>query len=96
MDSTKGRASAALYHSAIPGADFETPTSSKSEAESKRAAYDAKAAAEEKASQAKKKAGIKTETFRLKVPPQADDEIPVVLKPKSERRVNTNKPSEPF
>lgn len=89
MEPTKGRASAANMRM---GGRVETDEEAKKRAERETAEQNTAA----QIARNRYKNGGASPTFRLKVPPQADDEIPVVLKPKSERRVNTNKPSEPF
>lgn len=84
---TTGRATAANMKI---GGTVETDEEAKRKANLESAAKAAAAFGREQ----KIKAGGASPTFKMQVPPQADDEIPVVLKKK--RPVNQNKPSEPF
>lgn len=86
MEETKRRASAANVRIA-PGI-VETDEQAQRRADLEAAT---KAAADFRRKQ-KLKAGGASPSFKLQVPPQEDDEIPVVPK----KRVNVNKPSEPF
>lgn len=87
MDSTKGRASAANMRL---GGKRESDEEANRRADREAAE---RAALVEKEKR-RYKQGDASPTFKLEVPPQADDEIPVVLKKR--RKVNQNKPSEPF